>query len=217
MSGPEHEHEGLRRAFAAPFRTAHESRDCPPSERLWESARGSLDRQEDDEIIRHVGECSACAAAWRAARELTAGEVAPAVSRTRLATRLSWVAAAAAVVLVALIWIPGTFEREEGPPAFRAWEGEWLQPTFEESAALPGERCVLRWVEGPEGTTYEVRVTTEDLRVLAVGRDLDRAEFHVPGESIAELPPGSSIVWQVTARLPAGRTVESSSFVTPLE
>jgi hypothetical protein len=221
MSGPETAHEDLRRAFAATFRTADDGKNCPPPEGIWESAHAHLARREDDDVIRHVGECSACAAAWRAARELegeaAAGEVRSTAPRVRWGTRVSWVAAAAAVLAVALIWSPGLFDRTDRQPTFRAWEGDWLQPAFEESTPLPKEDCVLRWTAGPEGTTYEVRVTGEDLALLTVGRNLAQPEFQVPEEAIAGLAPESSIFWQVTARLPQGRTVESVSFVTPLK
>ena len=82
---------------------------------------------------------------------------------------------------------------------------------------LPREAFLLRWNPGPEGSTYDVRVTTEELDLLAQGRRLDRAEFLVPAEALRDLPSGTHVYWQVNAHLPGGRRVDSDSFLAVVE
>ena len=73
------------------------------------------------------------------------------------------------------------------------------------------ENCVLRW-EGPAGSRYDVRVATDDLDVLAEAYGLEAGELVVPPESLADLPAGAEIVWQVHAELPDGTRLASAAF-----
>lgn len=213
-------HEALREAFAATFHQARDGRDCPPSETLWRSARGELEQGEEDRVLLHLGECSACAAAWRMARDL-AEEAADARQAPARRWRSSlWVplaAAAALIVVVISIGLLSLVDEEAPAPVYRAGESDWLKPDLPSGQALPRDRCLLRWSAGPQGTTYQVRVTTETLDLLARGRRLERAEFLVPASALEGLPPGASILWQVTARLGDGRTVDSETFVSRIE
>ena len=71
----------------------------------------------------------------------------------------------------------------------------------------------LRWTPAPAGSRYDVRVTTEDLRVIATANDLVAAEFALEPGQLAGLVPGSRVLWQVDAVLPGGARVSSPTFV----
>jgi hypothetical protein len=205
---------GLRDAFASMAEVAGEGEDCPRSEDLWESARGRLGRREQEGVILHLGECTACATAWRLARDLQEGET-PAVLRVAPARWFSraWVPLAAAAVIVAAIGLTVQFRspEREAASAYRAQERDWIRPLAVEGP-LPRDRCLLRWTPGPAGTVYEVRVTTEDLEPVARGRGLDQAEYLVPPTALDRVPRGGKILWQVTAHLPDDSRVDSRSF-----
>jgi len=208
----------LREAFASAAEVAGQGERCPAHEALWRSTRGELGRREAEELILHLGECTACATAWRIARDLRSDEPrAAVVTGPAIRFRLHWVrlAAAAAVVAAAVVvgielWIPG-----RGPAVkFRSGEGDWIEPLEREGEALPRSQCLLRWAPGPDGTTYDVRVTTEDLDPIARGRGIRVAEFLVPAKELDPVPTGERIVWQVTAHLPDGTRVNSRSFTS---
>jgi hypothetical protein len=106
-------------------------------------------------------------------------------------------------------WLPAGTPAEFREPAYAC--GGSLIPDGE---PLPRRRFVLRWSTCPEGTTYDIRVTTEDLEPIARALALDRPEFIVPESALASVPGGGRILWQVTAHLPGGGVSESRSNVT---
>ena len=65
------------------------------------------------------------------------------------------------------------------PPGdeFRASPAFVVESLVPADAALPRDAFRLRWTPGPEGSRYQVRVTTEDLQVLATAADLTAPEF----------------------------------------
>ncbi len=75
-----------------------------------------------------------------------------------------------------------------------------VEPTGIESlvqgVVLPRDRCVLRW-SGPEGTRYDLRITTEDLDPLDSARGLAEPEYRIPIEKLEGLEPGAAVLWQV--------------------
>jgi hypothetical protein len=210
----------LRAAFVLSESLVVEHGECPPPERLWESAREELRPQENEEVIRHLAACAECATAWRLARDLSgarAAAVTP-IARPRLA-RSAWAPfAAAAVILIAVGAALQLFTiHPTVAPAYRADEGAWIRPAPESVRPMPRERFVLRFTPGPEGTTYDVRVTAKGLAPLARGIRIERAEFHVPPETLAALPRGTKILWQVTGYLPDGRVSDSETFISEIE
>ena len=93
--------DNLRDAFSESVEVVDEGRHCPPWETLWRSARREMEPDEDEVVLMHVGECPACAAAWRMARELARDAVDPvrAVGADR-PHNLRWMRLAAAAGLV---------------------------------------------------------------------------------------------------------------------
>jgi hypothetical protein len=158
--------------------------------------------------------------AWRIAHDLAReGASARLSAWRRTGSRRAWLplALAATVVLAAglgVVWInllPGPSQE------LRTQEGGWLRSTLDEAAPLPADRLVLRWTAGPEGAVYDIRVTTEDLEIVAYAENLETPEYLVPAESLESVERGSVVYWQVTARLPDRRRVESDTFITQIE
>jgi hypothetical protein len=134
-------------------------------------------------------------------------------ARRRKPSRWVPIAAAAALVVVAgVVSVQVLRERTPATPVYRSPGADWLRSELPADGALARDHCLLRWTPGPEGTTYQVRVMSEDHDPLARGRRLDRAEYLVPAAALGELPSEARIFWQVTARLPDGRTVDSETF-----
>lgn len=224
MSCERFEDPSLRKNFAARAEVTGGGEQCPAPDRLWASAGEELRPPENEAIILHLGECTACAAAWRLARELRRAEVGQSVVAPIRDQRLSpalrlrrWVPlAAAALLLVAL----GTLLQQRLPsrraaePVYRTQESRWLESELDGAALLARSACLLRWAAGPEGTTYDLQVMTENLEPLARAARLDRPEYQVEEEALQELVAGSRILWRVTAHLPDGRRVLSRTFVS---
>lgn len=210
----------LRQAFAAVAEVAGAGSACPSTDALWESAAGRSGPREREAVILHLAECTACAAAWRLARDLCGAEpgarILPGRPRWFRENRVQVAAIAAVLVFGAALAVQFWTTQRPSSPAFRGQEGDWIHPLVPEAETLPRASCLLRWTPGPTGTVYDVRVTTEDLVSIARSRGSDRAEFLVPPGSLTGLPAAARIVWQVTAHLPDGRKVDSRSFVAQL-
>lgn len=213
----------LREALVESALIAGDGEACPPPDRLRLSARGELPPRENRELVEHLAGCTACGAAWRLARRLArdgaekAAGSSGVILRPPLWRRAAPFAAAAALILTVGLGIRFLTGPGEETPVYRAEREDWLRPLGEAGETLPRDACLLRWTPGPEGTSYHLRVTDEDLRLLAVGRRLDRAEYLVSEESLDGIAAGASIFWQVSAALPDGRRVDSETFVTVVE
>ena len=137
-----------------------------------------------------------------------------------LFSRGRWLPLAAAAALVIGVVGLGIYfvpDRPRSGPTYRADEGDWIRPAFPSDQLLPRGLCTLRWTLGPEGTTYDVVVTTQDLDPLARGWRLETPEFTVSAELLRDLPAAARIHWRVTAYLLDGRRVTSNTFTTLIE
>lgn len=214
----------IREAFLARAERAVPGDGCPDPGLVWSAVRGELPHERIREVGLHATGCAACAEAWQLAREVSrASQPEPVPFRrpshaTRRA-RARWiglaVATAAALFAIALLLPGGTMVGQEGRETLRGAE-ETIHPLTDPGRRLARSSCTLRW-NGPAASRWEIRVATEDLRVIVEAVDLDSTEFVVPAEALAGLPPGSKIVWQVHAKLPDGRRLASRSFVQSLE
>jgi len=216
--------ERLREAFASRPPVATPEGPCPDPETVWRAVRRELPQDRIRQIGLHATICAECAEAWRLAREVNLEAPADVIpfarsSRKKSGARPWWIggalAAAAAVVVVALLLPTGPALVPTSQGVLRGVE-EMISPVTDLALPLSRETCTLRW-KGPADGRWEIRVATEDLRVIAEARNLDAAEFTVPTEALADLPPGATIVWQVHAVLPDGRRIASRSFVQSLE
>jgi hypothetical protein len=221
MTPAKFEDDQLRNAFVADAELQAEGANCPPAEKILESVRGELSGKDDEGVLFHVGECGACAAAWRLAREL-AEEKIP-VGRTHRArgpTILSWgrwVAAAAVLIVAVGLGLQFMGPEVEEPAVYRTQESDWLLLEGEDGESLPRGSFILRWSDGPEGSRYDIRVMTEELDLVAEARMLELSEFQVPPGAMQALPAGARIFWQVTAHSPDGRRIDSDSFLAVIE
>jgi hypothetical protein len=216
--------ERLREAFVSRDPVASPDGRCPDPETVWRAVRRELPHDRIRQIGLHVTTCAECAEAWRLAREVAREAPADVLPFERPASRSSrarpwWIggalAAAAAAVLIALLLPSGPGLGPSGQATLRGAE-EVISPLTDLAAPLSRESCTLRW-QGPADGRWEIRVATEDLRVIAEARNLDVTEFTIPEEALADLPPGTKIVWQVHANLPDGHRLASRSFVQSLE
>jgi hypothetical protein len=194
--------------------------ECPPTEQLVRSGRGELDPQENEEIVLHVSTCTACAAGWRIAREISSAEIdAPSAASRTVSHARTWSYLAAAAVLVmgvGLGYLLLSPDREEAP-VYREQEDRLVRSTVEPESPLPRDAFLLHWTPGPEGTYYDILVSDVGLKTLAREEGLDRTEFRVPRDALAGLEPGGRVLWHVTAHLPDGREIESETFFARVE
>jgi len=221
MSSVEAPDARLRAALAALTEVKGDGSGCPTAETIWDSASEQLGvGRKNEEVILHQTECSACATAWRLARELVQAEAVAARSGLVSFPWRRWapLAVAASLVMVAIgvgIWVVP--DRDVVAPVYRTQGSDWLRPEMPEGVSLDRDHCDLRWTPGPRGTTYDLLVNTEDLEPLARVHHLERAEYRVPDDALRDLPSGASIFWRVTAHLPEGRSVTSRTFATKVE
>ncbi len=221
------ESERLRRGFAAD-RHAPRPEECPPPEQIGRAARGELAPREVRDVVEHLAACGECAEAWRLARafeEEAAGEeggtepATPPASRWPARAFAPWAAAAAAVlalVATGLWWS----ERPAGPtqaPVYRQGAEVTIHSQVPEDKPLPRDHAELAWSGAPEGSTYDLSLSTEDLRTLDQAEDLEEPRYTVPAKAFDGLASGAKVLWRVEAHLPDGRTVASPTFVTAIE
>jgi len=194
-----HADERLRQALERAAEVAGSGEECPPAEQIVLSGRGELGTEEDVRVILHLARCTACGTGWKIAREVAAGGAPlsfPAGRDRPIVTR-GWfrLAAAAAVVVVAVgLGVVFLTPEHELAPVYRTQEGRWLSSGVDESKPLARGAFVLRWTAGPEGTLYDVRVLSEKLEPVASSTGLERPEFQVPEEALAELESGSRVL-----------------------
>jgi hypothetical protein len=206
--------ERLRDAFralasASPARCSDEDLD-----RVWRAVAGELPASERHDLIERLATDPACAEAWRVALELQQpereGKPAPAPVGARMWSP-AWIGLAAALVLAVGV---GLFQIQRAPENnFRSEAAYAIESRLASDASLPRDAFVLRWSPGPEGARYQVRVTTEDLRVIATDNHVREPELRVPADALSAVGPGSRVFWQVTASLPSGEIVSSQTFV----
>lgn len=220
MTAGDSRNEELRRAFEdAPGALPPEG-GCPATEEIWLGARGELVGERRRAFLDHLVECAACARSCNIAAELIAQEAAE-VSAEARGSGFGWVRVlvpAAAVLVAALLWI-APFDRtgRDAPEEFREPETLAIDSGLDEATPLPRERCVLRWSPGPEGTLYSVRVSSEELRVLARADELSEPRYEVPAEALDALADGDTFLWRVEALLPDATRVSSPVFRASVE
>lgn len=225
MNQETQELERLRAAFTAPAGDTPDG-DCPSPETIWSAVRGELPPQTLREVVDHTARCAACAEDWRLAVEVNrqAAEQEETVPG-RLPDNVvvgrfgRWRSVAAAAALAAGLLVAVGIYREAAAPG---------QPTYREAPqaqmrslvagkALPHDEAVLRWTPLSGATSYDVSVSTEDLKPVASAHGQSSPEYRLPGEALATLPPGAKLLWLVDAVFPDGHRVTSPTFTTSLQ
>ena len=187
-------------------------------ERIWVAVSGALPPDERREVIEKTVTDPGAAEAWRVANELWKASQASAAAAPAPSARWAprWLAAAAVLLLATGVADVSLLNRERGDE-FRASPGFVVESLLPAEVALPRDAFTLRWTPGPQGSRYHVRVTTEDLRVLAMAADLTDAPFTVDPAVLAGLPAGTAVLWQVDALLPNGERLTSPTFSARVE
>jgi hypothetical protein len=211
--------EALRSAFQALGETAEAELSEQDRELIWRAVSGGLPASERRDLVDRAATDPAFAEAWRIAEELwraSQGDVAADLEHRRHLWVPSWVGVAAVLVLCVSAGVGFWLTRPERD-VFREQGGYVATSLVPGDAAMPRDAFRLRWTPGPPGTRYQVRVTTENLGVLATATDLTMPEFVVERERLATVSAGSRVLWQVDAALPGGDTVSSQTFVTRVQ
>jgi hypothetical protein len=189
-------------------------------DRIWLAVSGVLPPEERHALVERMATDPACAEAWRVAHELwlaSQGRARDAAGDSTGPSPRRWTSAwlgAAAVLLVGTTIGLITLRDEREGDEFRSSPGYAVESRVADDATLPREAFLLRWAPGPEGSRYQIRVTTDDLTVLAAAADLGVPEFLVAAPLLSRLPAGAAVLWQVDAYLPDGQRVTSRTFVT---
>ena len=216
--------EALRAAFRGRPAESASPDGCPSAADVWSAVRGELSAEERRAIVSHTASCAACAEAWRLALDVTPDPL-PVAAATRPSAfaGLPWPSAfaplAAAAALVMALGAGFWLLRPPVPvatPGFRGGDAPAIRSLLREDQALPREDFRLRWSPGPEGSRYDVRVTTESLQVLATVQRLAETSYLVPETALRSLPPGSRLLWRVEAVLPDGERAASPTYITRL-
>lgn len=174
-------------------------------------------RKAEDEVARKAPEPDDAAD--------SAPSVSPAANEDpRRASGRGWIAlavAAAAAALVLALWPPGGVTPPGDDPAvdpvIRAGPGDAIESRLDPAASLPRDAFRLRWHGGPKGAHYDVRVETEDRRLVASALDLAEPELVVPPAKLEGLASGTRLIWRVTAVTDDGRRESSPSFEARLQ
>jgi hypothetical protein len=209
--------EELRKAFQSLGQTSHEEPAAADLDEVWRAVAGELPADERRALVDRMARDPALAESWRVARDLYR-EAAPGAASTPVRRSIpSWMAAAA--VLLVAVGI-GVALRVFAPPiddTFRNGDRYVVNSLVQPGAALSRDAFRLRWTPGPTGSRYQLRVTTEDLKVLTTVSDLTTPEFVVTSDLLAAVTPGSQVFWQVDVTLPQGNTVSSPTFAVKVQ
>jgi len=214
MSGQRHGSDDLQRAFRGLAEPAETASGCPDRDMIWKAQAGSLAREEAIRVVEHTGQCASCAEAWRLAHSMGAMEGPPTVSS---AGRWGLLAAAAVAVVAIGLTIVVVTRQEAGAPVLRSGESNRIESLVPEDRPLPAGELRLRWSGGAEGALYAVRLTTEDFRTLATVEGLKQQEYLVPVDLLADVEPGTRLLWRVKAFLPGGTRITSETFFVQIE
>jgi hypothetical protein len=204
---------GWRAALAAS--KGHGAADAD-AERIFSALHGQMSPEQRRAVIDELLASADGLEAWRLAMELAPPGAQPAAAAwTSPAWR--WMPLAAAlVIMVAGSWFVLAPRRTQAPPVYRSLEDVTIASALPDGAPLARANAVLRWTP-VEGARYHVRVLTAALEPLDEADGLTTAEYRVRPESLATLPSGATLLWQVEARIPGRGTVASPTFSTQLE
>lgn len=185
-------------------------------ERIWLAVSGELPPAERRALVDRMATDPACAEAWRVAHEIwRAFQPAANVARPIRATwrTSSWLAAAAVILLVTNVGIVSLLNNRPPADEFRAAPGYTVTSLIAADTSLPRGKFLLQWAPAPEGSRYQLRVTSGDLRVLVSAPDLMTPEFVVLPAQLSALPDGAAVFWQIDVALPTGERITSPTFV----
>ena len=217
--------KAIRQAWLAMTTSATPALGCPDPDQIWDALQGSLAQKEVMAIVQHSIDCPACAEAWRIAKDMGAMDARECLQQDQPAEIIrpaSWTLwrlkpLALAAGLACLMVLGGTAawlwpKRSQPEVEYRDVAQKQIQALTPEAQALPKSACLLKWTPGPVGTRYSVRVSTEQFEPISFVKGLEKAEYLVPADSLQDLQPGDSIIWQVQVFPPRGGKQISGTF-----
>jgi hypothetical protein len=213
---PHSNDERLRRSFHS---LAEATADrCSPEDldRIWGAVTGELPAAERRALVERLAVDPAVAEAWRVAHALRPDDRPEPAFESRRAAPVAgrWLATAAAALLaVSVVFVVARLDRSNGD-TLRTPGGTRIESLIASDAAMPADAFRLRWSPGPQGSRYQVRVTTEDLQVLTTVANLAEAEVTIDPAALAGLAAGTRVFWQVEATSPGGERTASQTFAT---
>ena len=211
--------EAMRDAFQALADRADRPCSDEDLEQIWRAVSGELPATERRELVDRISTDHACAEAWRVADQLWQTAQGDAISSDESHIRWwapTWLATAAILILgvgIAVLSVLNPRQANE----FREPGSYAVASLVPSDTSLSRETFQLRWTPGPQGSRYQVRVTTEDLQVLTTVDDLAEPQLVVPSERLMGLSAGARVLWQVDVVLPTGERVSSQTFVTRVQ
>ena len=217
MTGPRGDRDApLKAAFRDLAAASDEACTTEEVDRIWRAAAGDLDADSRRDLVDRMAASPAAAEAWRVAQVMrdVQGYGAPAVTPARHSWSPAWIGLAAALTLTVGL---GLFQlnRSSAPAAdvYREQSVTSIESLVPADAVLARDAFVLKWSPGPAGSRYQVRVTTDDLRVLTTVADVNTPEVTIPPAALESVAAGSRVLWQVVTPLPSGQPVSSRTFV----
>jgi hypothetical protein len=212
--------ERLREAFQSLSETSRETSSPEELDEIWRAVSGELPAPERQELVDRMASNPSLAEAWRVAHEVwkaSPQQTRGTASRARRMWTQSRLAAAAVLLLTAAVGVLFQLSRPPAEDTFRDPGRYVVEPLVQPDTTLARDAFRLRWTPGPPDSRYHVRVTTEDLRVLATGSDLAEPAFVLERDTLAGVAPGARVLWQVDVTLPDGETVSSDTFVVRVQ
>jgi hypothetical protein len=205
----------LKEAFHAVAESAPADASPEDVERVWSAVAGELPVEERRQLVERTATEPSLAQAWRIAHELHQAQ--GGYGGATMPRSSSWWPAALMGIAATLILAAGVrvlyFDRTPAD-VYRDSGRFVIESQLATDATLPRDAFVLKWKPGPQGSRYLVRVTTEDLQVLMTAPELTAAELTVPSATLAPVPAGGRVLWQVVMSPPGGEAVSSQTFVT---
>jgi hypothetical protein len=210
----------MREAFQALGHGSRASGGCPTPEQIWDAATGASDAATVRALVEHTAGCRACAQDWRLAcglDETRRAEPADLEQGTKVVARKNVpgsraVFAAAASTLLALAGVVYVVQRTADPrgSGLRDSTSQAIRSLLSEDDVLSRDHCRLAWSGAPQGSRYDVIVTTASLDPVLEARELVEDEVVVPASDLE--PATSSLLWRVEATLPDGSRIVSPTF-----
>ncbi len=207
------------RAAFAELDAAPDPASCPSPETIWSAVRGELSPPQMETVVDHVAACAACAEDWRLAAEIQRQEEKAAAGPGKVIPGRfgQWRPLAAAAALAAGLLIAVGVYRVNQPvqePTYREVQHAGIRSLLPEGQALSRDAAVLRWSPLAGAVSYDVQVSTEDLRTVATAKGQTATEYRLPQSALTGLPAGTRLLWQVDAVRADGTHETSPTFVT---
>jgi hypothetical protein len=206
--------ERMRTAFQSLAETTDGECSDHDRERIWLAVTGKLSASERLDLVDRMAREPVLAEAWRIASELADAMPKDAAlqRRHRFLPAGRSLAAVAGVVLIMAAGVMLMNRSSSRVDTLRTSDELVVEPLVPEGTTLSREAFRLRWTPGPPESRYQVRVTTEDLRVVASAFDLTMPELVVQPEALAQIAPGTPLLWQVDVIAPDGSRMSSRTF-----